>query len=91
VRPLASAPAERGKSSPKIEVAVSRLVAVTPIANSCLGFINKETSVDGGKVRIREPKGKGCHWLNYKAVRFHDSFYAGYFLENEVLIDYVNR
>jgi len=51
----------------------------------------KETSVDGGKVRIRGPKGEGCHWLDYKAVRLHDSFYAGYFQENEVLIDYVNR
>ncbi|WP_445302375.1 MULTISPECIES: hypothetical protein [unclassified Microcoleus] len=34
---------------------------------------------------------EGCHWLDYKAVRLHDSFYAGYFQENEVLIDYVNR
>ena len=51
----------------------------------------KETSVDGGKVRIRRPKGEGCHWLDYKAVRLHDSFYAGYFQENEALIDYVNR
>lgn len=51
----------------------------------------KETSVDGGKVRIRGAKGEGCHWQDYKAVRLHDSFYAGYFQENEVLIDYVNR
>jgi hypothetical protein len=51
----------------------------------------KETSVDGGKVRVRGAKGEGCHWLDYKAVRLHDSFYAGYFQENEVLIDYVNR
>ena len=51
----------------------------------------KETSVGGGKVRMREAKGEGSHWLDYKAVSLHDSFYGTYFIENEVLIDYVNR
>ncbi|MEG3911622.1 hypothetical protein QT979_27025 [Microcoleus sp. w2-18bC1] len=60
---------------------------VEPVASDPI----KETSVDGGKVRIRGPKGEGSHWLDYKAVSLHDSFYAAYFLENEVLINYVNR
>lgn len=60
---------------------------VEPVAEAPL----KETSVDGGKVRIRGAKGEGSHWLDYKAVSLHDSFYAAYFLENEVWIDYVNR
>jgi hypothetical protein len=60
---------------------------VEPVAEAPV----KETSVDGGKVRIRRPKGEGSHWLDYKAVSLHDSFYAAYFQENEVLIDYVNR
>lgn len=51
----------------------------------------KETSVDGGKVRLRGLPGKGCHWLDYKAVRLHDSFYGAYFQDNQALIDYVNR
>ncbi len=58
---------------------------VEPVAEAPV----KETSVDGGKVRIREPKGEGSHWLDYKTVSLHDSFYTAYFLENEVLIDYV--
>lgn len=51
----------------------------------------KETSVDGGKVRIRGEVGKGCRWLDYKAVRLHESFYGAYFQDNQALIDYVNR
>ena len=51
----------------------------------------KEISVDGGKVRVRGPQGEGSVWLDYKAVRLHSSLYAGYFQENERLINYVNR
>lgn len=60
---------------------------VEPVASDPI----KETSVDGGKVRVRGAKGEGSHWLDYKAVSLHGSFYAAYFLKNEVLIDYVNR
>jgi hypothetical protein len=59
---------------------------VEPVAEAPI----KETSVHGGKVRIRGAKGEGSHWLDYKAVSLHGSFYGAYFLENEVLIDYVN-
>lgn len=32
----------------------------------------KEISIDGGKVRLRTPKGKPCQWRDYKAVNLHD-------------------
>ena len=50
----------------------------------------QETSVDGGKVRLRGSLGEGCHWQDYKAVRLHDSYYAAFYQENQALIDYVN-
>lgn len=50
----------------------------------------RETSVDGGKVRVRGEKGSGCRWLDYKAVRLHESLYAAYFQDNEALVNYVN-
>lgn len=51
----------------------------------------REASIDGGKVRVRGARGEGCHWLDYKAVRLHPSFYGAYFQDNQALIDYVNR
>jgi hypothetical protein len=50
----------------------------------------KETSVDGGKVRLRKAGGEGSHWLDYKAVRLHGSYYRAFFLDNQALINYVN-
>ena len=50
----------------------------------------KETSVDGGKVRLRKEEGEGSHWLDYKAVRLHGSYYGAFFLDNQPLINYVN-
>ncbi len=50
----------------------------------------KETSIDGGKVRLRGKPGEGCHWQDYKAVRLHESYCGAFFQENQALIDYVN-
>jgi hypothetical protein len=42
--------------------------------------------VDGGKVRLRKEEGEGSHWLDYKAVRLHGSYYGAFFLDNQALI-----
>ncbi len=46
--------------------------------------------MDGGKVRLRKEEGEGSHWLDYKAVRLHGSYYGAFFLDNQALINYVN-
>jgi hypothetical protein len=53
-------------------------------------LFSKETSVDGEKVRLRKEEGEGSHWLDYKAVRLHGSYYGAFFLDNQALINYVN-
>ena len=53
-------------------------------------MFSKETSVDGGKVRLRKEEGEGSHWLDYKAVRLHGSYCGAFFLDNQALINYVN-
>ena len=40
----------------------------------------------GGKVRLRKEEGEGSHWLDYKAVRLHGSYYGAFFLDNQALI-----
>ncbi len=51
----------------------------------------KETSIDGGKVRLRGNLGEGSHWQDYKAVRLHESYYGAFYQENEELINYINH
>jgi hypothetical protein len=53
-------------------------------------LFGKETSVDWGKVRLRKEEGEGSHWLDYKAVRLHGSYYGAFFLDNQALINYLN-
>ena len=53
-------------------------------------MFGKETSVDGGKVRLRKEEGEGSNWLDYKAVRLHGSYYGAFFLDNQALINYAN-
>jgi len=48
-------------------------------------------SVDGGKVRLRTPKGQQSQWRDYKAVTLHDQFCGAWFQENEALVTWVNR
>lgn len=47
-------------------------------------------SIDGGKVRIRTPKGEECAWNDYKAVSLGDSGIGGYFKQNQALVAWVN-
>jgi hypothetical protein len=51
----------------------------------------EELSIDGGKVRLRAPKGKACIWNDYKAVTLHGQATVAYFKENSALVDWVNR
>lgn len=51
----------------------------------------KETSIDGGKVRLRGNLGEGSHWQDYKAVRLHESYYGAFYQDNEALINYINH
>lgn len=87
------------KASTEIEVqtgvvightCLHRLVSKQEWAEPIVDEEVKETSVDGGKVRLRGAPGEGCHWLDYKVVRLHDSHHAAFFQENQALIDYVN-
>lgn len=48
-------------------------------------------SVDGGKARLRTPKGQPCEWRDYKAVTLHNQAQAAFFQENDKLLAWVNR
>ena len=50
-----------------------------------------DISIDGGKARLRTDKGKASEWRDYKAVTLHQQAHAAFFLENEALVDWVNR
>ena len=49
----------------------------------------EEISLDGGKVRVRTPKGEPSEWRDYKAVRLNGRFYSGFFQQNADLIRWV--
>lgn len=51
----------------------------------------EEISIDGGKVRLRTPKGEPCQWRDYKAANLHGSAIEAFFQENESLVDWVNQ
>jgi hypothetical protein len=48
-------------------------------------------SIDGGKARIRTPKGEESIFNDYKAVVFEGQGIGGYFKQNEALVDWVNQ
>lgn len=50
----------------------------------------EEMSIDGGKVRIRTPKGEICRWQDYKAVNLHGYCQEAFLHENERLVEWVN-
>jgi len=50
----------------------------------------EEVSIDGGKVRIRTPKGEICRWQDYKAVHLHGHSCEAFLHDNESLIEWVN-
>ncbi|WP_100903824.1 ISKra4 family transposase [Nostoc flagelliforme] len=49
-----------------------------------------EVSLDGGKVRLRTPKGQECEWRDYKAVRLGGIYYGAFFGDHQALLDWVN-
>jgi len=49
-----------------------------------------EISVDGGKVRLRTPKGEACQWKDYKALASDIGIVATY-QDNPTVIDWVNE
>ena len=51
----------------------------------------RETSIDGGKVRLRGDLPEGSHWPDYKAVRLHESYYGAFYQDNEALINCINH
>ena len=51
----------------------------------------EELTVDGGKVRLRTPKGQGCEWRDYKAVNLDGQAVAAYFQDNKALLHWVNQ
>lgn len=58
---------------------------------TCAEGVN-EISIDGGKVRLRTAnKGESCIWRDYKAVCLHPQASMAWFLENELLVEWVNN
>jgi hypothetical protein len=51
----------------------------------------EEISIDGGKVRLRTPKGEICRWQDYKAVNLHEQCCEAFFQDNERLVEWVNQ
>ncbi len=44
----------------------------------------EEISIDGGKVRLRTPKGLPCEWRDYKGVNLHDCAVEAFFQDKEL-------
>jgi hypothetical protein len=51
----------------------------------------EEISIDGGKVRLRTPKGQMCLWRDYKAVTLHQQCVEAFFQANATLVGWVNQ
>jgi hypothetical protein len=47
--------------------------------------------IDGGKVKLRTPKGEESIWNDYKAVTLEGQAIAAYFQQNAPLVTWVNR
>jgi hypothetical protein len=50
----------------------------------------EEMSVDGGKVRLRSPKGEPSEWRDYKGVNLHEHCVSAFFQDNIRLVSWVN-
>lgn len=48
-------------------------------------------SIDGGKVRLRTPKGEPSQWRDYKAVSLHKQLCGAWLQQNQALVDWMNR
>lgn len=52
----------------------------------------EELSVDGGKIRLRTPKGEPCTWQEYKGISLHSASVTGaFFQDNSALLEWVNN
>lgn len=51
----------------------------------------KEMSLDGGKVRLRTPKGQPSEWRDYKAVNLHAGGLQAFYRDNSSLVEWVNQ
>ena len=51
----------------------------------------EELSVDGGKVRLRTPKGQPSEWRDYKGVNLHECSVGAFFQDNLSLVNWVNE
>jgi hypothetical protein len=49
-----------------------------------------EMSVDGGKVRLRTPKGQPSEWRDYKGVNLHQCCVGAFFQDNASLVNWAN-
>lgn len=68
-----------------------RLVHRQTFALPALEETAEEMSIDGGKVRIRTPKGEICRWQDYKAVNLHGHCCEAFLQENARLVEWVNE
>jgi hypothetical protein len=68
-----------------------RLVHRHDFPSELVDFGVKEMSLDGGKVRLRTPKGQRSEWRDYKAVNLHQGCVAAFFRQNDVLVEWVNQ
>jgi hypothetical protein len=50
----------------------------------------EEMSIDGGKVRLRTPKGEPSQWRDYKGVNLHERWVGAFFQDNASLVNWVN-
>ena len=50
----------------------------------------EEISIDGGKVRLRTPKGEPLIYRDYKGVSLHKIGVSAFFQENQCLVDWIN-
>lgn len=66
---------------------VQRQCFELPVAEGAV----EEMSIDGGKVRIRTPKGEICRWQDYKAVNLHGHCCEAFLHDNEQLVQWVNE
>lgn len=67
-----------------------RLVHRQEFPQPLLEQVVTQVSLDGGKVRLRTPKGKACIWRDYQAVALQRQAVAGFFRDNDALIKWVN-
>lgn len=51
----------------------------------------KEMSIDGGKVRLRTPKGAPSEWRDYKAVNLHQCGVSAFFQANDTLVEWASQ